>query len=374
MSGQIDKTIFMQSFQALDYQGLKELLKDNPGQVDRAFYGRLRFLKSAAAFNSLTTPWDHIFYKNRIKKAVPPDPVFVLGHWRSGTTLLHNMLSRDPQFGFPTLTHVFTPNSFLTLGKITRAYLNRVLPEKRSMDQVVLGADEPQEDEFAVAVMCRLSPYLEMVFPRRRDHYSRYMTLDEVPENERQLWQKTFLTFLKKMSIADPRPMLLKSPPHTARVALLSRMFPSAKFIHIVRNPYRVYQSMWKLYDHYIAMQHLQVISREEARDNMLKNYHQMFTALERDKGQVEKNRFITIHYEDLVKDPPGQTGLIYKRLGMPGFSHMESRLAHYLESIRNYRPNRPESLEQEERDLVEYWCRPVFDAYGYSRGSAASA
>lgn len=374
MNRRKDNYKLMQSFQALDYQGLKALLRENPGQVDREFSYRLRFLKIAALLNSLATPWDRIFYKDKIRKAVPPDPVFILGHWRCGTTLLHNMLAKDPQFGFPALTHVFTPNSFLTLGRITSAYLSKVLPEKRSMDQVVLGADEPQEDEFAVAVMCRLSPYFEMVFPRRRDHYSRYMTLENIPEQERQAWKDTFLTFLKKMSLVDSRPMLLKSPPHTARVRILLSMFPNARFIHVVRNPYSVYKSMWKLYDNYIAMQHLQVIPRELARDNMLKNYHEMFSALEKDRGHLSENRLVTIHYEDLVTDPMKQVHFIYNTLGLQGFAEMKSRLEQYLESIRNYKPNRPEPLGPEEKGLVEQWCRPVFDAYGYSRKSAAAA
>ena len=30
-----------------------------------------------------------------------PDPVFILGHWRSGTTLFHNLLALDEQFAYP---------------------------------------------------------------------------------------------------------------------------------------------------------------------------------------------------------------------------------------------------------------------------------
>ena len=368
MNWRDDKGTFMQAFQAMDYSGLKKLLRENPGQVDQELVHRLRFLKTTTALNSFTTPWDQLFYGRRIRKALAPDPVFVLGHWRSGTTLLHNMLARDPQFSYPTLTHVFTPNSFLTLGRLTRAYLNKVLPSKRPMDEVVLGADEPQEDEFALAVMCRLSPYLEMVFPRRRDHYSRYLRLDTISAPELKIWQETFKTFLKKMSLVDPRPMLLKSPPHTARVALLSKMFPKARFIHIIRNPYRVYQSMWGLYDNYLAMQHLQVVSRELIRENMLKNYNLMFTALEEDRHLVSGDRFITIRYEDLVADPARELSGIYQNLQLSGYNRLYPLLKQYLQSIRDYQPNEPKPFTVEEKSLVDQWCQPVFKAYNYAR------
>ncbi len=360
--------IFMQAFQAMDYPGLKKLLAENPGEVDASCRKRLRFLKTATALNTLATPWDQLLHGHRIRSAQAPDPVFLLGHWRSGTTLLHNMLARDPQFGYPTLTQVFTPNSFLTLGKITRAYLNRILPAKRAMDEVVLGADEPQEDEFAVAVMCRLSPYLEMVFPRRRDHYSRYLTLTDISAEELQTWKDTFLTFLKKMSLIDPRPMLLKSPPHTARVALLAKMFPKAKFIHIVRNPYRVYQSMWGLYDNYIALQHLQEAAKELIRDNMLKNYHQMFSSLNQDRKNIPDNRFITVRYEDLIQDPRQELSTIYEQLQFSGFTKLQPRLETYLQSISDYTPNPLKPYTNEEKLLVDRWCDPVFASYNYEK------
>ena len=363
-----DKGTFMQAFQAMNYSGLKGLLRENPGQVDPELEHRLRFLKTTTRLNSLSTSWDQLIFGSRIKKAIPPAPVFLLGHWRSGTTLLHNMLARDPQFGYPTLTQVFTPNSFLTLGKITRAYLNKILPAKRAMDEVVLGADEPQEDEFALAVMCRLSPYLEMVFPRRREHYSRYLTLSDISADELQTWKDTFLCFLKKMSLIDPRPMLLKSPPHTARVTLLAEMFPDAKFIHIVRNPYRVYQSMWGLYDNYIAHQHLQKVSRELIRDNMLKNYHQMFSSLEADKHSVPDTRFITVTYEDLVNDPRKELSTIYSQLQLSGFSKLQPRLETYLQSISDYQPNPLKPYTDEEKLLVDHWCDPVFASYNYEK------
>ena len=36
-------------------------------------------------------------------------PIFLVGHWRSGTTHLHNLMSRDPQFGFLKFSETAMP-------------------------------------------------------------------------------------------------------------------------------------------------------------------------------------------------------------------------------------------------------------------------
>ena len=61
---------------------------------------------------------------------------------------------------------------------------------------------------------------------------------------------------------------------------------------------------MWKLYENYLSMQHLQVISKEDSKKDILKNYREMFEAFEEEKLLVPKNRLITIKYEDLIKNP----------------------------------------------------------------------
>ena len=40
-------------------------------------------------------------------------PVFILGHYRSGTTYLHELLSNDPGFASPNRFQAFNPSTFL---------------------------------------------------------------------------------------------------------------------------------------------------------------------------------------------------------------------------------------------------------------------
>ena len=360
---------YNQAFQTLDYFSLKRLLTDNANQVAPEMAHRLKCLKRASLINTLTRPWDKMFFGRKIASAkLAGDPVFVLGHWRSGTTLVHNFLARDSRFTYPNMVHAFTPFSFLTLGRFTTALLDRFLPETRIVDQVRLGSQEPQEDEFALAIMCGLSPYFEMLFPKRRDFYARYFRMNDISDSELSLWKETFLTFLKKITLQDPRPLVLKSPSHTARLSLLRTMFPNARFIHIVRNPYDVYRSMWNLYDNYISLQHLQKVSRETAGKNMLKNYRALFAAFEEDRNEVPKNRLALIKYEEFVQDPLAKLRGIYCQLELGEEEEVFASLSAYLESIKGYHPNPKSPLTTKDIELVNSYCSQVFDTYGYKK------
>ena len=58
-----------------------------------------------------------------------------------------------------------------------------------------------------------------------------------------------FPGFLKGVSLlAGGRPLVLKSPGHSLRVAALRQILPGARFIHIVRDPTAVYSSTIRLW------------------------------------------------------------------------------------------------------------------------------
>src|SRR6184192_2485303 len=58
-------------------------------------------------------------------------PLFIIGHWRTGTTLLHELLILDPRHAFPTTYQCLEPNHFLLTGKILPPLLAWMLPGRR---------------------------------------------------------------------------------------------------------------------------------------------------------------------------------------------------------------------------------------------------
>ena len=70
-------------------------------QMDAAYKGKYRLTKAVCRLLSTLAPLqDRRYEKLLANKPLEHDPVFILGHWRSGTTFVHNVLSCDKHFGY----------------------------------------------------------------------------------------------------------------------------------------------------------------------------------------------------------------------------------------------------------------------------------
>src|SRR5947209_16325342 len=127
----------------------------------RVGWRQLRLLPTGTALTALNTFWRYVqngLYGHRIRQTVLQPPLFILGHWRSGTTLLHELLVQDPRHGYPDTLQCMGPCQHLVTGPLLRRYVNWILPERRIMDNMAVGWGRPQEDEFALALLGAPSP------------------------------------------------------------------------------------------------------------------------------------------------------------------------------------------------------------------------
>src|SRR4029077_5609932 len=92
--------------------------------------------------------------------------IFIIGHWRTGTTLLYELLTLDQRFIAPTPMECFAPAVCLGFGRVLR-WLSFMLPANRPMDNMPVGWDRPQEDEFALMNLGLGSPALEWAVVNR---------------------------------------------------------------------------------------------------------------------------------------------------------------------------------------------------------------
>ena len=218
-------------------------LSDNNYSIDRAYLLRALMTTGSALQNSFYRRIEDLRFGQQIENSEIKSPVFVLGLWRSGTTHLHNLLTQDPRFAFANTYQVFFPHTFLTTESWNAKLLDFLLPARRVQDNVKLGADQPQEDDFAVCGMTAMSFMMSIAFPRRAAEYSRFITMQNTTAAERDIWQNAFIHFLKKLTLKYDRPLVLKSPSHTAHVRELLQLFPDAKFVLIHRDPHEVFSS-----------------------------------------------------------------------------------------------------------------------------------
>ncbi len=290
-------------------------------------------------------------------------PVFVLGHYRSGTTHLHEMLSHDRRFASPSRFQAFNPRTFLVTERL---WWWKGLLEPWMLPRRV------QEDEVAYLVASRLSPYLDWCFPRSRQGYARTLTFREAPAEEVVSWSAAVEGFLRALTLREGRRLILKSPPHTARMGLLLKMFPDARFIHIRRDPYAVFSSTLTMLKAARPVFRLQVGPREVDVEEVLRVYAEMYDAYFEDREHVPEGQLVEVAYEDLVRDPVGQVRGIYEGLNLADFEPFRPELEGYLASIRGYRKNRHRPLDEATRGRVARAWGRNFAVWGYSTEAGA--
>ncbi len=272
-----------------------------------------------------------------------PPPVFIIGHWRSGTTNMHNHLLQDPQFGHLSLLQCLLPWGNITLSPLLRRALQKSLPATRPMDGVQLGLDEPMSEDFALGAMTDVSHYHGYYFPRQGDSiFRRTILFEGLSEKEIAQWQETYRYLLQKVALANGgRQLLLKNPAHSGRIPTLLKMFPNAKFIHVYRNPFVVVASTMKLMDRFLNLFSLQQHDWNAVQEDVLQRYQMLMQRLFRDKELIPQNQLLEVSHEEMTKHPLEVLQRIYSHLNLPGFDTAQPQMANYVQSMSNYETNR---------------------------------
>ncbi len=304
----------------------------------------------------------------KIKRTqIKDDPIFVIGHWRSGTTLLHELLIRDRRHTYPDTYACFAPNHFLTSGWWMRPCLKALLPSQRPMDNMAAGWDHPQEDEFALCNMGIPSPYLTSVFPNRPPQYPEYLDLSGVSAPALSRWKQAYLWFLKCLTLQNPKRIVLKSPPHTARIGTLLEMFPKAKFVHIIRDPYTIFPSTMNLWKRLYRDQGLQVPTYDGLEEHVFDTFTRMYDAFDRDCGKIGPGQFCEVRYEDLIADPMGQMQRVYEELKLGEFDAVRPGVEAYFANQKDYKTNRYQMTPELHAQITDRWG-DFIEKYGYAK------
>lgn len=316
---------------------------------------------------------EKVKYGPRIaRKPIEKPPVFLIGHWRSGTTHLHNLMSRDPQFGFLKFTETAMPLDMLgPKVRIARKIIDRALPEDRGFDKVRLALDEPQEEEMALGNLNPIGYYNIYCFPREMGrHRDRSMFFKDCSDAERERFRKNYELLIRKLNYAkDGKQLLLKNPPSTTRMEMILEMFPDAKFVHIVRNPWEVYSSTRSHFARVFNAFAWQSFQEVDIPDYTLETYEKVMTKYlaDRDRLALPSGQFVETSYEEITKNPIAEIGRIYDQLGLDGKEDSLSEIASYLEGIEGYERNVHTVSPDEAAAIRERWGFS-FDAWGYEK------
>ncbi len=308
----------------------------------------------------------------RAKAPPPPAPLFILGHWRSGTTHLYNIMSKA-EFGFVPPVATGLPWDFILMGKLFRPLLERALPSHRYIDNIPVLPDSPQEDEIALANMTPLSFYHALYFPGNFDRlFARGLFFEGCSRQDVNDWRQTFVTLMEKLSLHQQKRMLIKNPVYTARLAMLREIAPEAKYIHINRNPYDIFVSMRNFYNKLFAQFALQPYSHVDIDKVIFETYKKMMDRFVKDAGDTPESHLIDIRYEDLEADPIGQIERIYRHLGLSGYEAARPKFENYLASVKSYQKN-AFTLDDADAALIERHWGAFIEKGRYERPGAST-
>ena len=307
-------------------------------------------------------------YREKIQDIeIQEDPAFIIGHWRSGTTYLHYLMSLDTEnFAYPTTYQCFCPTVFLTFNEEARLYklLNKIMGTRtRAIDNMEFALTSPQEEEWMYLPLGGFSYALErLIFPKTGVSDFNEIIRSSSDEKTKELTLKIF----KKLTFAYHKRILSKSPGHFSRIPVLKQLFPNSRFLFIVRNPYDVVFSMIhakEILGKILSLQKsmpddiLSVAKFLASYSNVLKNNMHL----------LKSNEYTLVRYEDLIKEPVQNIQTMYNTLGFKYTDKYDKVLRIYVESMKGYKRNRFD-ITSEVKALIYEACRRMFDDYGYEK------
>ncbi|MEK7795479.1 MAG: sulfotransferase [Candidatus Hydrogenedentota bacterium] len=316
---------------------------------------------------------ERLFVDPRVDKVnIEHPPIFILGHWRTGTTHLHNLMSLDPNLAHVTTFQTLAPECCVTGRYTLRPIMALNMPATRPMDNVALGIDLPQEDEFSLCNVTLCSMYNGFYFPRSLDRlFDRYVLFDGISTTEIDEWRTVYTRVLKKATyLARGKRLVLKNPVNTARIPQLLGLFPGAKFIFIHRNPYEIFHSTNKLFRSVIDQVGMQDIPAETIRAHVLRFFREMMTRYIETAPQAPRGDLVEVAYTDLITDPVREVTRIYRELGLSGIEATLPLVKEYASKQQSYEPNRF-TLAPDDADLIEREWGFAIEHWGYTRPGA---
>jgi omega-hydroxy-beta-dihydromenaquinone-9 sulfotransferase len=350
----------------MNLKGWWRLLVRNRFRVEKRYWHQAAVITLLSLFHSLYGNWQWVWVARRAARTEIKDtPLFVIGHWRSGTTLLHELLALDERHTAPTTYQCLVPNHFLMSEDFVRRWLKFLLPSHRPMDDMPVGWDRPQEDEFGLCNMGLPSPYLTIAFPNHPPQDQEYLTLEGLPPEDLEHWKEGFLRFLRQITYLTKKRIVLKNPLGTCRIKVLLEMFPEAKFVHIVRDPFALFASTVNLWKVLYREHGLQKPRFEGLEEHVFCTFERMYERFDADKKRIPDGHLCETRYEDLVRDPIGNLRMIYDALHLGEFEGALPAIEAYITATGEYRGNLNLPSSELREEIAMRWAG-YMRQYGY--------
>jgi hypothetical protein len=263
------------------------------------------------------------------------EPLFILGHWRSGSTFLQTLLSQDHRYGYLNTYKAIFPQIYFcseTLMKPIFQGLSNLSSSKNPFHRVPFSWDDADEEDTALLnSYSEYTSYWAQLFPKEYHSIINRFTFSQYEEKDIEHWENNYMYIIKKLSLYYSKPLILRSPPNTARVKQLLKLFPNAKFIYIHRNPYDVFHSNLGYWDANMKYFCFQKITNEEIEDKIFYGYKKLIGNYLEQRSAIPSTNLIEVRYEDLYSNTIEVMDKIYKQLELPDFNEIKPIVLNFI-------------------------------------------
>lgn len=311
--------------------------------------------------------WEDLYFRKKLKKyKFKKPPLFILGHWRSGTTLLHNMLSKDPSAGYITTYQSLFPNN-LASKWLFRTFMKIFMPGKRPSDGVELNVVFPQEDEFAFSNLQDNAYYNFFYFPEMyKSFYEKAVNLNFLTKKEKDLWYSSYEKLLKKAAIdTNAERLIVKNPVNTARINQILKLWPDARFLYIYRNPITVFHSTRRFYQKLFPTLWFHKVD-DQFIDNMIFDvYKRLIDGYLEQKSHIPPGNLMELRFEDFELNPLKELEKIYAVLLKEDFSVVQQLFNDYFKSQIGHKKNMY-LVDESELEAIHKHLGKYIEMYNY--------
>jgi len=337
-------------------------------EVEAKYRTKFLLSKSVAGIFEIFNLAERIVWGKRIRAYRPgKPPVFIIGFWRSGTTLLHNILCQDPEAAYTTTFQTVFPNLILTQGWWLKPLINHFLPSRRPYDNVSMDVDFPQEEDFGLMNLQPNTIYKFFIFPGEFDRIvDKNLFTGNLPPDKLARWETAYRSMIAKAVFNTGGSRYIgKNPCHLTRTSLLMEMFPGAKFIFIHRHPCLVVESLYHFIRSIFPGVQLQDVPESFSREQVACLYARIMDAYFRDREQIPPSDLITLKMDDFTMDIMGNMRMIYEKFDLGDFNKVSERFTRFLD--QNPRPEHNSTFPSDETiRLVKIYASDISRELGY--------
>lgn len=316
---------------------LKEI--ENRFSVDPEFRHKYNRSKALSRILHELARFDRMRYRSmRQSETTGSPPVFIIGHWRSGTSFLHTLLCRVYPAAFTTTYHSVFPNNLFAFQGLVKFFMRIFMPSNRPTDAMKMHPDFPQEEELALGHAWFFSFYYWFYFPRQAASIvNEFLNLNNPGSKISREFRKNYMEYISRCKLNTGGDVFIsKNPANTFRMEILRDMFPNARFIYLKRDPYETIESSQIFFRSLIQGISLQVCEDEKVDRFVLENYMRLVNHYMDNRQFIPSRHLIELSYEELIKNPAETLSQVTRQLDLPVTPDL-SKTTDYLESNNDF-------------------------------------